>query len=55
MVEETKVVEEVKQVISDAKVQPSRVYVRLRPAVFDGSGHDMNGEAVAKSIDSFDD
>jgi hypothetical protein len=28
----------------------SAVYCRIRPAVYDGSGHDQNGEAVAKSL-----
>lgn len=28
----------------------SAVYCRIRPAAYDGGGHDMNGEAVAKSL-----
>lgn len=33
----------------------SAVYCRIRPQVFDGSGHDQNGEAVAKSIQGWTD
>ena len=33
----------------------ANVYCRIRPAVWDGSGHDMNGEAVAKSLDRWTD
>jgi hypothetical protein len=33
----------------------SKVYARIRPVVYDGSGHDQNGEAVAKSLDKFTD
>ena len=29
------------------------VYVRIRPQAFDGSGHDQNGQAVAKSLDDW--
>lgn len=31
------------------------IYCRIRPAVFDGSGHDQNGEAVAKSMSAWND
>ena len=33
----------------------ARIYCRIRPAVFDGSGHDQNGEAVAKSLSAWTD
>ena len=33
----------------------SQVFCRVRPAVYDGGGHDMNGQAVAKSLDGWTD
>lgn len=33
----------------------SAVYCRIRPQVFDGSGHDQTGEAVAKSLSGWTD
>ena len=36
-------------------VAKSKVYVRLRPTVRDGSGHDQDGgEVVMKTFDHFD-
>mmetsp|Transcript_11808 Transcript_11808/g.17548 ORF Transcript_11808/g.17548 Transcript_11808/m.17548 type:complete len:446 (-) Transcript_11808:65-1402(-) len=34
-------------------VVKSNVYVRIRPKAYDGSGHDQNGESVAKSLDGW--
>ena len=36
-------------------VKKSAVYCRIRPAVYDGSGHDQNGKAVAKSLKGWSD
>ena len=35
------------------KLVSSRVFVRIRPMVFDGSGHDQNVPGVAKSLASY--
>mmetsp|Transcript_12820 Transcript_12820/g.20344 ORF Transcript_12820/g.20344 Transcript_12820/m.20344 type:complete len:438 (-) Transcript_12820:301-1614(-) len=36
------------------KLKSSQVYIRIRPQVFDGGGHDQNGEAVSKSLKGWD-
>jgi len=33
----------------------SKVYVRIRPAAYDGSGHDQNAPGVAKVLEAWDD
>jgi len=38
---------------ANRKLVPSKVYVRIRPMVFDGSGHDQNGAGVAKSLAAY--
>ena len=42
---------------TDAKinVNKSSVFCRIRPAAYDGGGHDMNGEKVAKSMTNWTD
>ncbi|CAB9501015.1 Kinesin-like protein KIN [Seminavis robusta] len=37
------------------KLVPSHVYVRIRPTVFDGSGHDQDAPGVAKSLAGYSD
>ena len=41
--------------IDKSDARSSKVFCRIRPAVYDGSGHDQNGAAVAKSMDHWDD
>jgi len=36
------------------RLKRSEVYIRVRPQVFDGSGHDQNGQGVRKSLKGWD-
>ena len=40
---------------STKRLKPSTVYVRIRPIVYDGSGHDQDAPGVAKSLESYSD
>lgn len=40
---------------SAAALSSSKVYVRIRPEVRDGGGHDQDGEPVAKGLEAWDD
>ena len=57
--EEEKKVEEIKtpefEYKADSTLRKSKVYCRIRPVTYDGSGHDQNGEAVAKSLQKWSD
>jgi hypothetical protein len=41
--------------VDSSAIKRASIYCRIRPLVYDGGGHDMNGQAVMKSLKEWSD
>jgi Cdc6-like AAA superfamily ATPase len=41
--------------VDSSAIKRASIYCRIRPPAYDGGGHDMNGDAVAKSLKEWTD